>query len=59
MEYDPIVEEVRASARQREIELGNDVARYCAHLREVQKEYAGRLVSAPLVSQPTPAAANQ
>ena len=42
---DPLIEEVRALRRGISERFGNDVDRLCAHLREVQRQHGGRVVS--------------
>ena len=44
MQKDPIVEEVRKVRREIEAECGNDGRKYYAHLIELQRKYADRLV---------------
>jgi hypothetical protein len=41
----PIVQEVRERARAISARYGDDIDRYCAHLRELEKQFADRLVS--------------
>ncbi|MCZ6653867.1 MAG: hypothetical protein O7D91_12675 [Planctomycetota bacterium] len=40
----PIVEEVRERRRQISELFGNDLDKYCEHLRQLQKQYHDRLV---------------
>jgi hypothetical protein len=42
---DPLVDEVRAVRRGISERFGNDVNQLCAHLREVQRRYGGRVVT--------------
>jgi hypothetical protein len=45
MKQDPIVEQVRAVRKAIAAECGNDPAQYAAHLRDIEKQYAARIVS--------------
>ncbi|MCC7293990.1 MAG: hypothetical protein IT449_18165 [Phycisphaerales bacterium] len=44
---DPLIDEVRAIRMAIGEEYGNDVHRLCEHLREIEKRFAGRVVSLP------------
>lgn len=44
-EPDPLIDEVRGIRRSISDRYGNDVDRLYAHLRDVQRQYAGRIVS--------------
>lgn len=39
---DALIDEVRSIRRELASQFGNDVGRLCAHLREVEKDYAAR-----------------
>lgn len=39
---DPLIDEVRAERRRLAAEFDNDVERFCAHLRDVEREYVAR-----------------
>jgi len=41
---DPLIDEVRAIRKEISDEFGNDVVRLCEHLRQVEKQYADRIV---------------
>ena len=41
---DPLIDEVRAIRKEISDEFGNDVGRLCEHLRQVEKQYADRIV---------------
>lgn len=41
---DPLIDEVRAIRKEISDEFDNDVVRLCEHLRQVEKQYADRIV---------------
>lgn len=49
---DPLIDEVRAIRRAISEEYGNDVHRLCEHLREIEKRFAGRVVTLPVTTEP-------
>lgn len=42
---DPLIDEVRAIRKAISEESGNDVAKLCEHLRNMERDYAHRLVT--------------
>ena len=44
---DPLIEEVRAIRKELSDRFGNDPARLCAHLREIESQHAERVVRPP------------
>jgi hypothetical protein len=49
---DPLIDEIRRIRKEISEAHGNDVARLCDHLQEIQRRHAGRVVRRPSSKAP-------